>query len=93
MLEGITTDWFSQSTDCDEIGYVHKAYVNDNPGDGDDDVVLSEDGHVNSLVISWVYEPDHPALSNKSAGHARIEADTDDDVDVTVRSAGYVTGQ
>jgi hypothetical protein len=89
VLEGITTDWFSQDTDC-EIGYVHKAYVNDNPGDGDDDVVLSEDGHVVSLVISWAYEPDHPALSNQSAGHARLAADTDDDVDVTVRSTGYV---
>jgi len=92
VLEGITTDWFSQSTDC-EFGYVHKAFVNDNPGDGDDDVVLSKDGHVSSLVISWAYEPDHPALSKQSAGQAPIEADTDDDVDVTVRSAGYVTSQ
>ena len=91
ILEGITTDWFSQGTDC-EIGYVHEAFVNDNPGDGDDDVVLSEDGHVRSLVISWVYEPDHPALSKQSAGQARLEADTDDDVDVTVRSTGYVRG-
>jgi len=93
ILEGITTDWFSQSTDCEEIGYVHKAFVNDNPGDGDDDVVLAEDGHVRDLVISWVYEPDHSALSNQSAGRAPIEADTDDGVDVTVRSIGYVTGQ
>ena len=92
VLEGITTDWFSQDTDC-EIGYVHKAFVNDNPGDGDDDVVLSEDGHVRDRVISWVYEPDHPALSKQSAGQAPIEADTDDGVDVAVRSDGYVTGQ
>jgi len=89
VLEGITTDWFSQDTDC-EIGYVHKAFVNDNPGDGNDDVVLSEDGHNRSLVIAWAYEPDHPALSKQSAGQARIESDTDDDVDVTVRSTGYV---
>ena len=89
VLEGVTTDWFSQDTYC-EIGYVHKAFVNDNPGDGDDDVVLSEDGHTSSLVISWVYEPDHPALSKQSAGQARIEADTDGHVDVTVQSTGYV---
>jgi len=89
VLQDITTDWFSQSTDC-KIGYVHKAFANNNPGDGDDDVVLAEDGHVHSLVISWVYEPDHPALSKQSAGQALIEADTDDDVDVTVRSTGYI---
>jgi hypothetical protein len=89
VLEDITTDWFSQDTYC-EIGYVHKAFVNDNPGDGDDDVVLSEDGYNSSLVIAWAYEPDHPALSDQSAGQARIEADTDNDVDVTVQSAGYV---
>ncbi|PSQ71758.1 MAG: hypothetical protein BRD38_00880 [Bacteroidetes bacterium QH_9_67_14] len=103
VLESITTDWFSQDTNC-KVGYVHKAFVNDNPGDGDDDVVLAEDGHMRSIVISWVYEPDHPALSpaalskqsaghEQSAGHARFEADTNDDVDVTVRSSGYVTGQ
>jgi len=92
VLEGITTDWFSQSTDC-EIGYVHKAFVNDNPGDSNDDVVLAEDGHDRDLVISWAYEPDHPALSNQSAGQAQIEADADDGVDVTVQSTGYVTGQ
>ena len=91
VLEGITTGWFSQDTDC-EIGYVHKAFVNDNPGDGDDDVVLSEDGRGVSLVISWVYEPDHPALSKQSARQARIEADTDNNVDVTERSTGYVRG-
>jgi len=86
VLEGITTDWFSQDTDC-EIGYVHEAFVNDNPGDGDDDVVLSEDGHVVSLVISWVYEPDHPDL-NKSIA----KPETAESGDVTVRSTGYVRG-
>ena len=87
ILEGITADWFSQNTDC-KVGYVHKAFVNDNPGDGDDDVVLSEDGQTVSLVISWVYEPDHPDL-NKST----TKPETAGFGDVTVRSTGYVTGQ
>jgi hypothetical protein len=84
VLEGITTDWFSQGTDC-EIGYVHKAFVNDNSGDGDDDVVLSEDGHVRSLVISWVYEPDHPDLNKSMA-----KPETAGSAGVTVRSTGYI---
>ena len=83
MLEGITTDWFSQDTYC-EIGYVHKAYVNDNPGDGNDDVVLSEDGRVFSIVISWVYEPDHPDLNKSTA-----KPETAGSGDVTMRSTGY----
>ena len=84
VLEGITTNWFSQDTYC-EIGYVHKAFVNENPGDGDDDVVLSEEGRGVSLIISWVYEPDHPDL-NKSMN----KPETTGSDGVTVRSSGYV---
>jgi len=73
---------------------------NDNPGVGGD-VVFGVPDRQFTIVFSWVYEPDHPALSpaalskqsaghEQSAGHVRLEAKTDDDVDVTVRSAGYV---
>ena len=89
MLLGVKSAWFSESTDC-KITPLHKAFVNDNPGDGNDDVIFGYPERTGKTVISWVYEPDHPALSNQSAGHARFEADTNDDVDVTVRSAGYV---
>jgi len=92
VVLGIKPSWFDESTDC-EVTALHKAFVNDNPGDGNDDVIFGYPERTGKTVTSWVYEPDHPALSNQSAGQARFEADTDSDVDVTVRSVGYVTGQ
>jgi hypothetical protein len=89
VLLGVKPSWFSESTDG-EMTALHKAFGNDNPTDGNDDVIFGYPERTGKTVISWVYEPDHPALSNQSAGQARFEADTDDDVDVTVRSAGYV---
>ena len=89
VVLGIKSSWFAESTDC-RLTSVHKAFVNDNPGDGNDDVVFKTPSRAGETVISWAYEPDHPALSKQSAGHARFEAGTDDDVDVTVRSVGYV---
>jgi len=89
VVLGIKSSWFAESTDC-RLTSVHKAFVNDNPGDGNDDVVFKTPSRAGETVISWVYETDHPALSKQSAGQAQIEADTGDDVDVTVRSTGYV---
>lgn len=100
VVLGIESSWFSESTTCDVIT-LHKAFVNDNPGDGNDDVIFGYPERTGESVISWVYEPDHPALSpaalskqnaghEQSAGQARIAADTDNDVDVTVSSIGYV---
>ena len=89
VVLGIKPSWFAESTDCNLAG-LHKAYVNDNPGNGNDDVIFGYPERTGETVISWVYEPDHPALSNQSAEQARPEADTDNDVDVTGRSAGYV---
>jgi hypothetical protein len=89
VLLGITPLWFSESTDC-EMTALHQAFVNDNPTDGNDDVIFGYPKRTGKTVFSWVYEPDHPALSNQRAGHAQTEADTDDDVDVTVRSTGYI---
>ena len=83
MVLGIQSSWFSESTTCDVIT-LHKAFVNDNPGDGKDDVIFGYPDRTGKTVISWVYEPDHPDL-NKSTATPKTAGPGD----VTVRSTGY----
>jgi hypothetical protein len=90
VIEGIKPSWFKESYDDCEFPLMHKAFINNNPGDGYDDVVFQTPSHKGEIVMFWVYEPDHPALSKQTAGQVRPEADTNNDVDVTVRSTGYV---
>jgi hypothetical protein len=80
----IKPSWFSESTDC-ELVVLHKAFVNDNPGDGNDDVIFGYPERTGKAVTSWVYEPDHPDLNKSTATPKATESG-----DVTVRSAGYV---
>jgi len=84
VLLGVKPSWFSESTDCELMG-LHKAFVNDNPGDGNDDVIFGYPERTGKTVISWVYEPDHPDLNKSTATPKATESG-----DVTVRSAGYV---
>ena len=87
---GIKPSWFAESTEC-ELTLVHKAFVNDNPGDGNDDVIFGVPGRESTVTYSWVYETDDPALSGSSQPQAVSTETTehDDDVTTTVRSTGY----
>ena len=89
---GIKPSWFSDSTDG-EMTVLHKAFVNDNPGDGNDDVIFGHPERWGETVTSWVYEPDHPALSGSSQPQA-VSAQTGkhSEVETAVRSTGYVRG-
>ena len=84
VLLGVEPSWFAESTTC-EFTTLHKAFVNDNPGDGNDDVIFGYPERTGKTVISWVYEPDHPDL-NKS----RTKPETAESGDVTMRSTGYI---
>jgi hypothetical protein len=86
VLLGVKSSWFSESTDCEMTG-LHKAFVNDNPSDGNDDVIFGYPDRTGETVISWVYEPDHPDLSGSSQPQA-VSAQSD--VETAVRSTGYV---
>ena len=87
VVLGIKSSWFSESTTCKPTA-LHKAFVEDNPGDGNDDVIFGYPERTGSNVTSWVYEPDHPDLEKSVAKPETARSD-----DVTVRSTGYVTGQ
>jgi hypothetical protein len=84
VVLGIEPSWFAESTEC-EVTAVHKAFVNDNPGDGNDDVIFGYPERTGKTVTSWVYEPDHPDLNKSIAIPQGSESG-----DVTVRSTGYV---
>jgi len=84
VLLGVKPSWFAESTTC-EFTTLHKAFVNENPGDGNDDVIFGYPERTGKTVISWVYEPDHPDL-NKS----RTKPETAESGDVTMRSTGYI---
>jgi len=86
IVTGVVPGFFANSTYC-ELMIVHEAFVNDNPGNGDDDVIIAVPGRTNSVVVSWVYEPDHPDLNKSMAKPGTTGSD-----DVTVRSTGYVRG-
>jgi len=87
IVLGIEPSWFAESTTCDLIT-LHKAFVNDNPGDGDDDVIFGYPERTGKTVFSWIYESDHPDLEKSVA-----KPETAGSGDVTVQSTGYVTGQ
>jgi len=84
VILGIKPSWFSDSSDG-ELTALHKAFVNDNPGDGNDDVIFGYPERTGKTVISWVYEPDHPDLEKSVA-----KPETAESGDVTVRSTGYI---
>jgi len=84
VVLGIEPSWFAESTEC-EITAVHKAYVNDNPGDGNDNVIFGYPEHTGTTVTSWAYEPDHPDLNKSMTTPEGSESG-----DVTVRSTGYI---
>ena len=84
VLLGVKPSWFSEGADCD-MRALHQAFVNDNPTDGNDDIIFGYPDRTGKTVFSWVYEPDHPDL-NKSMN----KPETAGSGDVTVRSVGYV---
>jgi len=84
VILGIESSWFAESTDC-ELTLVHKAFVNGNPGDGDDDVIFGVPGRESTVTYSWAYEPDHPDLNGSTAKPKAAGSGG-----VTVRSIGYV---
>ncbi|PSQ73635.1 MAG: hypothetical protein BRD26_00425 [Bacteroidetes bacterium QH_1_64_81] len=84
MVLGIESSWFAESTTCDLIT-LHKAFIDDDPGDGNDDVIFGYPERTGKTVFSWVYEPDHPDLNKSMAKPETAGPDG-----VTVRSTGYV---
>ena len=85
VVLGIKPAWFAESTNC-RLTWLHKAFVEDNPGDGSDDVIFGHPDRTGKTVYAFAYESDKNSKSEAGALSAKLHKSDN----VSVRSAGYI---